>query len=409
MDYIKLLGVILNIGAAMIRCGAETYRAEDSLYRICAAYGFTECNLWVIPSNIQACVCTPEGEVLTQIRHIRSTGSNFDQLDSLNALSRKICADTPGPEELSQLLQEILNKKPLPFWTAYPAAAVTGARFSVFFSCDWLDAITAACASLLIIWLENRLNRRESNPLVFNFIITAITEVFIITAVRFGFGHHVGYISVGVVMLLISAMGTTIGINDLAHMHILSGLLNIIKSLNGAVGIALGVALPLILLKDIGSNEIMSINPNNFITLTACTLACFGFAILYNLKGRKAYMCALGAFITWLGYIIAFKLYPNSFAATLFASAICAVFAQIMARVIKTPSSIFMTISVFPVIPGATLYYMMYGLVTANRDFALAKALELVLTCAAIVLGFMVVEVIYKYILKRIKRKRPQV
>lgn len=403
MNSVKLLGVILNIGAAFLRCGAETYRVEDSLYRICAAYGFTECNLWVIPSNIQATVTSPDGEVLTQIRHIRSTGNNFDLLDKLNSLSRRICAEKPGVDTLSRLLKEVLDSKPLPQWTAYVGALLAGTSFSIFFSCDWLDAIVAACASLLIIWLESRLNSKESNPLVFNFIITAITEVFIITSVRFGFGHHVGYISVGVVMLLISAMGTTIGINDLAHMHILSGLLNILKSLNGAIGIALGVALPLYLIKDIGSYEIMTLNPNVYVTLTICTLGCFGFAILYNLKGKKAYMCGLGGFITWLAYLVCYKLYPSTFVATLFAAAMCAVFAQIMARIIKTPSSIFMTISVFPVIPGATLYYTMYGLVTANKALALGKALELVLTCTAIVLGFMSVEVIYKYILKRLK------
>ncbi len=212
-----------------------------------------------------------------------------------------------------------------------------------------------------------------------------------------------GYISVGVVMLLISAMGTTIGISDLAHMHVLSGLLNIIKSLNGAVGIALGVALPLYIFKDVGSYEIMNINSNAFITTTACTIGCFGFAILYNLKGKKAYMCGLGALLTWIAYLVCFKLYPASFIANLVAAATCGLFAQIMSRVIKTPSSIFTTISVFPVVPGATLYYTMYGIVTANTELALSKALSLVLTCTAIVLGFMTVEVIYKHFLKQVK------
>ena len=385
----------------MLRCGAETYRVEDSLYRICAAYGFSDCNLWVIPSNIQATVISPEGEVLTQIRHIKTTGNNFDHLDRLNDLSSLICKDTPAAEDLGKLLDDILKRPALPSWTGYLAAAITGSGFSIFFGCDWLDAVTAACAAVLIIFLESKLNRRESNPLVFNLIITGITQTFIIFAVRFGFGHHVGYISVGVMMLLISAMGTTIGISDLAHMHILSGLLNIIKSLNGAVGIALGVAIPLFLFKDISSNEIMSINPNAFITLLMCTVACFGFAILYNLKGMKAYMCAVGAFVTWISYLIFFEFYPYSFVATMFASAMCGIFARIAARIAKTPTSIFTTISVFPVIPGATLYYTMYGFVTANREFALAKALELVLTCTAIVLGFMVVEIIYKYILRK--------
>ena len=186
-------------------------------------------------------------------------------------------------------------------------------------------------------------------------------------------------------------------------MHILSGLLNIIKSLNGAIGIALGVALPLYIFKDIGSYEIMNTNVSAYVTLISCTIGCFGFAILYNLRGMKAYVCGLGALLTWVTYLVCIKLYPVSFVANLLAAATCGLFAQIMARVIKTPSSIFTTISVFPVIPGATLYYTMYGIVTANSELALSKALSLVLTCTAIVLGFMTVEVIYKHLLKEIK------
>ena len=46
----------------------------------------------VIPSNIQVTVESPEGEILTQIRHIESTGADYDRLNYLNALSRYVCA-----------------------------------------------------------------------------------------------------------------------------------------------------------------------------------------------------------------------------------------------------------------------------------------------------------------------------
>ena len=39
----KLLALILNIGVEMIECGAETHRVEDSLYRICENYNFSDC------------------------------------------------------------------------------------------------------------------------------------------------------------------------------------------------------------------------------------------------------------------------------------------------------------------------------------------------------------------------------
>ena len=50
------------------------FRVEDSLYRMYKSYGFMTYDVYVIPSNIQVTVESPEGEILTQIRHIESTG-----------------------------------------------------------------------------------------------------------------------------------------------------------------------------------------------------------------------------------------------------------------------------------------------------------------------------------------------
>ena len=88
MNYEKLVQGILNIGEAMLQCGAEIFRVEDSLYRMYKSYGFMTYDVYVIPSNIQVTVETPEGEIITQIRHIESSEPNFDQLDYLNNLCR---------------------------------------------------------------------------------------------------------------------------------------------------------------------------------------------------------------------------------------------------------------------------------------------------------------------------------
>jgi len=402
MDTTKILGLILDIGAEMTRSGAETRRVEDSLYRLCASYGFTACNIWVVPTNIQATVTDREGESLTQIRHIRSPGVNFDRLDRLNDLCRRACADTPDAGELYRQLQQVLSVPAQRPWLIYLSGALAGAGFGVFFNCDWLDALVAVCASLLITFLGRRLSKRESNPLILNFIISFLTEISILFSVHLGFGHHMGYITVGVVMLLISALGTTNGVRDLVHLDTLSGLMNITASLTGAVGIALGIALPLLLFRRWGDSEIMILNPSVALELISATVGCVGFAIWFGvLRGRQIIFCAVGAFLTWGAYLIAYRFLPNAFAATLLGAVICALFAQVMARVNKAPATIFQTVSVFPLIPGAALYYTMYGLVIRDTAFATAKGVELLLACFGIVLGFMVVEVASRHIWKK--------
>lgn len=405
MNGSKILGLILDIGAAMIRSGAETHRVEDSLYRLCTAYRFTECNVWVVPSNLQATVTAPDGTCITQIRHIRSAGMNFDLLDRLNDLSRRACADTPDAEELSRRLSEILNTPEQKAWLHYLGGVLAGAGFGVFFNCDFGDTLVAAGAALLITLLVRLIGKRESNPMILNFVTAALTEAFILLCVHLRIGHHSGYITIGVVMLLIGGLGATNGVRDLVHLDTLSGVTNLTVSLIGAMGIAMGIALPLLLLSGWGSNETMILNPNLILQLLSCVVSGVGFSLWFNVRGRKIIFCALGAFLTWGAYLLANRFFPSVFAATLFGSITCALYAQIMARLHKAPATIFQTVSVIPMIPGATLYYMMYGLVVRDVPFAVSKCGDLLLICFGIVLGFMTVEVINRY-LWRFRRSR---
>ena len=398
MDYGRILGLILDVGAGMIRSGAETHRVEDSLYRLCTSYGFSACNIWVVPSNIQATVTASDGVCLTQIRHIRRAGVNFERLDRLNDLSRRVCTDPPGPDALERLLQEALRTAPQPVWINCLAGVLAGAGFGVFFNCDGPDALVTVCAALLITFLIRAVGKREENPLILNFLISCVAEFFIIFSVRLGFGHHTGYITLGVVMLLISALGATNGLRDLVHLDTLSGVMNITASLTGAIGIALGITLPLSLLRGWASNELTGLNPSVPIQLISCTIACVGFALWFHVRGRQVPWCGLGALLTWAAYRVGLRLGAGVFSATLLASAFCGLYGQVMARVNRAPATIFLTVSIFPLIPGAALYYMMYGIVTRDAALGIGKGAELLLTCFGIVLGYMAVEVLSKYI-----------
>lgn len=142
---------------------------------------------------------------------------NFDRLDYLNNLSRFICKNKPDAPELQAKLQEVMNRPEQPRWQHYIAGVMGGAGFAVFFNTNFMDTIVAVLASLIIVALGEVLGKYEHNPLIFNAIIACIVETFIILAVTCGLGEHVNYITIGVVMLLISGIGFTNGIRDLLH------------------------------------------------------------------------------------------------------------------------------------------------------------------------------------------------
>lgn len=404
MNYNKILQGILDIGESMLQCGAENYRLEDSLYRMCKAYGFVRYDVFVIPSNIQITVETPEGEFLTQIRQIENFDMDFDQLDYINNLCRYVCQNTPDEVELREKYEEVLNRPPQHPAAKYFAGVMGGTGFAVFFGCNFMDAIVAVIVSLMIVIVGEWLSKRESNLMVYNMILAFLSEVIILLSVNLGLGEHPERIMIGIVMLLISGLGITNGIREVLQRDFISGTINIMNSMLGAAGIAFGIAMAMLLLNGV-SSEGFILNHSIPIQLVSCTIACIGFAFWFKIRGRQVTYSGIGAFFTWAIYLIVFHFKPSNFLATMVAAVFVALYAFIMSRINKAPSTIFLTASVFPLIPGPNLYYMMYGCVSRDVNMVFNETVVLFGTCLAIAFGFIIVDVLSRGIMRGLKRE----
>lgn len=248
MDYNRIVQLILDVGEELLKSGAENFRLEDSLYRMCKSYGFKRYDVYAIPSNLQITVETPEGEIITQIRQIESTDIDFDRLDYLNNLSRYVCANHPDEKKFREKYEEVMNRKEPHPAIKYLAGVMGGAGFAVFFGCNLADAVVAAVVSLMIVIVGGWLGKRENNVLIYNLILAFLSEMIILSAIRLGIGNHPDRVMIGIVMLLISGLGVTNGIREVLQRDFISGALNIMNSMLGASGIAFGIALAIMIL-----------------------------------------------------------------------------------------------------------------------------------------------------------------
>lgn len=402
MNYNKIVQGILDIGEAMLTSGAENFRIEDSLYRMCRSYGFKRYDVFVIPTNIQITIETPDEEIITQVRHIENADFDFDQLDYMNNLCRYVCENTPDEKELRKKYLEVKGRPPQRKLTRYCAAVMGGTGFAVFFGSNFADAIVAVIVSLMIVIVGNWLSKREGNLFIYNTILSFLSEMIIVLATRNGLGAHPERIMIGIVMLLISGLSTTNGIREILQKDYISGFINIMNSILGAAGIAVGTGLAMWLMDDF-SAEGFILNHSVPIQLVSCTVACVGFAFWFQIRGRQVIYSGIGAFFTWGIYLIMMEIKPSNFLATLVAAVFVAFYAFIMSRINKAPSTIFLTASVFPLIPGPNLYYMMYGCLTSDTSMAFSETLVLLATCLAISFAFNIVDIASRGIMRAMK------
>lgn len=248
-NYDKILQGILDVGEEMIVAGAEVSRVEDSIERMCVAYGATpgRVNVFIITSNIQVTVEVPDGSIITQIRRIMRNDVNFDRLDYLNDLCRRICATTPEPVALQEQLSEVLNRKKQPRMLSYLGAVLAAGGFAVFFGGTWLDFLGASTVGIVIVLFGGFLSLREENQLIYNFVVSLVAGILSPLLVELGIGSNPDKIMIGAIMLLIPGIAMTNALRDMLMGDIASGMLRLVDSIIVAASIACGFALSIIL------------------------------------------------------------------------------------------------------------------------------------------------------------------
>lgn len=103
----------------------------------------------------------------------------------------------------------------------------------------------------------------------------------------------------------------------------------------------------------------MIFTTEKMLQLLMAFLGSAGFAIMFHLRRNFLAIASLGGLLTWLVYLFCAPVMPGYFFPSLAASAFGAFYAEVLARVLKAPSTLFFIVAMIPLIPGSTLYYSM--------------------------------------------------
>ena len=134
------------------------------------------------------------------------------------------------------------------------------------------------------------------------------------------------------------------------------------------------------------------------IQLAAGFIGSLGFALLFNIRGKRLIFASLGGIFSWTLFLLLGNLTGNE-PARYFAVALCAaVYAEIMARILKTPTTTFVIISLVPLIPGSSLYYTMSYAIEKDGAAFLARALYTLQLAAALALGVITTAMLTKIV-----------
>lgn len=239
--------IAMETGEQMLNCGGEVGRVEDTINRICTAYGARNVDVTVIMSLIVLSVDFG-GEAITVTRRIvEGTSTNLARFSLLNDLSRRICRTLPSREEFDKKVAELDRKTEIKSLKYLLGSVFAAVGFAVFFGGNLIDALFSGLIALPMMILLRLLSKAKLNAIVSKLTVSFVGGLLALLVGRVGLGCNVNMIMIGNIMNVIPGVSLTISLRDLIGGDIMSGVFRLSAVIVDAVAIACGYALAILL------------------------------------------------------------------------------------------------------------------------------------------------------------------
>ena len=389
MDYNLLLDLTADIGYELAMSGAETYRVEESISRIFASYGI-KAKVFAIPNCLTVSIETPEGKPMTRMRRIGFHGNDLDAVERFSGLSRAICNRKPTPEDARQWLEKVRAMGRVYAMPMYLLGNFLGAAgFGVFFGGNLIDGLFAGICGILVGVVSKFMDRLKANPFFSTVISSFLMALPAYTLGSVGIVHNPDMVIIGALMLLVPGLLFTNAMRDIIYGDTNSGTNRIVQVLMIAAAIALGTAAAWRVDSALfgASATVPTLTHSAVVQCLAAMIGCYGFSILFNIHGPGGLLCVLGGTLTWAVYLAVLEFSGNSITAFFWSSLFASFYSEIMARIRKYPAISYLVVSIFPLIPGAGVYYTMNFAVRGDMAAFASQGMYTAATAGAIAVG----------------------
>lgn len=247
MTLEEILDTSVTVGYCLLTSGAEISRVEQSMEYICNAYDITDMHIFAIPSSIV--VTISDGTTsLTTSRRVRRIQTNLDHMEQYNDLSRYICNLKPEYEEVQKKIHEIEQRTPWGFALQLGAHMVVAMSFCIFYGGTLADGIVAALVGAIIMLCSSFLKNVGANSFFINIVcsfMAAFTSRLLSTVP--GLLLHSDKIIIGSIMLLVPGLALANAMRDFISSDTMTGISRVTEAILVAVGLAIGVAIAMMI------------------------------------------------------------------------------------------------------------------------------------------------------------------
>ncbi len=241
-DNKRVMELALQAGHILLENGAEIFRVEETIDRICRHFGLESGNAFVLSNGIFVTAGSERENFFAKVQHIPVSGTHLDKVTAVNQLSREIEHGTYTLEEAEAELERIRKTPGKRKWTQILASGLGSAAFCCLFGGRMAESMVAFAAGLVlytyVLYVSVYLSK-----IVGNILGGALVTLFCGGMYLMGFGTHLNYMITGAIMPLIPGVAFTNAIREMADGDYISGTVRMMDTLVSFLSIAIGVGM----------------------------------------------------------------------------------------------------------------------------------------------------------------------
>lgn len=387
-----VLEVASEAGHILLENGAEISRVEDTMERISSHYGVHTGHFFVLSNGI---FTTSSSNKYANVEFIPIRGIQLSKVVEVNRLSYRIAAGKVSLTQARSELDAIRDEPMKPAWEQIVGSAFGAAGFCAVFGGGFMDCAAAFVVGTLLYLFLLFVSSRYLSKIVGGICNSLVATLLCLASYRLGFGSSLSNIIIGAIMPLIPGVPFVNGVRDLADSDYIAGTTRLTDAMLGFFCIALGVGTSFVLDGSIfqGMIELKGVTVNaetaglGWQTLAAF-IGTFAFAILFGVPRQQYATCGIIGAIGWAAFLIMTR---AGIAGTMVSITFSTVLICLMSRIVavwdKCPSTVYLLCGIFPLVPGAGIFWFTYYLVAEKFRLSMTTGFNAGMAAIAIVLG----------------------
>lgn len=390
----RVLILALLAGEIILKAGAEIYRVEDTITRICKACKVPFIEVYVVTTGIFLSLDAglKEHTVHTFIKRIKNIDINLEKISLVNDFSRKFTKTSLSIDEGFEILRNIRNTKSYSKPLLFFCVLLVGCFISLRYSASYFEMLFSGVASLggfLLYFYTKKLAIGNFIRIYLgSFLCIAISIIFSLIFPN----TNVHPMIVASLTVFMPGVAITNAARDILSGDMLSGTSRIVEVITIAISIALGVV-SVLEICNVFNLTFLDLNTTIeypiYFKMIAAIFFSFGIGVIFN--SPKKTLIAIVVISSLTEYLFNFlvSLEFNAIIATLIGAIFIGLASEVCSRAGREATTIFIIPCIIPLVPGANLYEAMYYVISQDFSMALEKVVESFFMAGAIAIGIM--------------------